>query len=775
MAEKTTLSEIKREIAKGNKAQSNTTDALLTLNATFVRQFKLEADANSSGDRLEDKLEGAKTPKLEQKPMTGFKPLDDAGANITAVFARLANLGKLVAGFTAGLAAVAAAFAGMRGWELPVLKRISNIKFDNLFPESLSKTLQQKFLNVRARVLRFFNMSAVLPKGEDGKQIKSIGGQIANAFKNAKASILKGFGIGADGKLIALQGEDGKFKSPKIGRFLIQMRSLFSPITKVGAAIGEFFTSGFGSKIVTFMKGGATKLLAVFGKVLWPIGVLVSAFKGVTDFMDTEGTFYEKFTAGISTALADFVGAPLNLLKDLIAWGLKKLGFDEGAEWLEGVDFVKPIKDMITSVMEWFGTLFTDPVTALKQLWTGALNLLVAGATTLTDIYFYPINKVIEWIGSMFGWKTTDEEGNQFKLQTFIGDAISDVVTWVKGVFANPVESLKALWTTLLDGVASIGAWIYDNAIKPVFDYFTGIFKWSVDGVTKVTDSIATIVGDMVTGAWDYVKKLFVFDEGVEGIIASLINVTTIVPNLVKDAILGITSWLAGKLGFSEEAEELSKWKDYSIGALAVLAFKNVKEWLKGKFSGEINLGGLSFSLTDIVTALSDNIGLMKDILVAQISYSVKRLVNGFKISFERAANFIANLGDELYLMISENFRFKLPEINIPETFLTPAFNLIPAIDVGVGDASTRIAARDRIQGRDLASENKISALQKETGNELSNVQALQAQLASNISQVINVAPVTANTSNNNVQSQTINGATSSSDSMFDLVGAGPG
>ena len=669
MADKITLSDLKDEIAKGNKAQSNTTDAIMKLNSTFAKQFKLQA--RGAGDRLEDKLEGPKTPKVVKKEMTGFKPLDNASGNINAFFGRLANIGKMLAGFTAGLAAVAAAFAGMRGWELPIIKRISNIKFGNLFPESLAKTLNQKFLNVRARVLRFFSMSAVLPKGEDGKQITSIGGQIANAFKNAKASILKGFGIGIDGKLIALQGEDGKFKSPRIGKFLIQMKSLFSPITKVGAAIGEFFTSGFGSKIVTFMKGGATKLLAVFGKILWPIGVLVSAFKGVTDFIGTEGTLFEKFTAGISTALADFIGAPLNL---------------------KGIDFVKPIKDMITSVMEWFGTLFTDPLTALKQLWTSSLNLLVAGATTLTDIFYYPINKAIEWIGSMFGWKTTDEEGKQFKLQTFIGDAISGVVTWVKGVFANPVESLKALWTTLLDGVASIGAWIYDNAIKPVFDYFTGI--------SKVTDSIATIVGFAVSDAWKYVKKLFVFDKGMEGIIASLINVTTIVPNLVKDAILSITSWLAGKLGFKEEAEELSKWKDYSIGDLAVMAFNGVKNWLSSKFSGEVNLGGLSFSLSDIVTALGDNIGLMKDILVAQISYSVKRLVNGFKSGFEKAANFISNLGDELYLMISKNFRFKLPAVEIPSTRFTPAFTLIDAIDVGVGDASTRATTQARIDNR---------------------------------------------------------------------------
>ena len=259
-----------------------------------------------------------------------------------------------------------------------------------------------------------------------------------------------------------------------------------------------------------------------------------------------------------------------------------------------------------------------------------------------------------------------------------------------------------------------------------------------------------------------------------EGIIASLINATTIVPNLVKDAILSITSWLAGKLGFKEEAEELSKWKDYSIGDLAVMAFNGVKNWLSSKFSGEVNLGGLSFSLSDIVTALGDNIGLMKDILVAQISYSVKRLVNGFKSGFEKAANFISNLGDELYLMISKNFRFKLPAVEIPSTRFTPAFTLIDAIDVGVGDASTRATTQARIDNRNLSSENKISALNQDTGAELANVQALQAQLASNISSVV-VNNNTTNTANNNsssANSTNLNGTASAGDPFALMPGA---
>jgi len=686
MADKITLSDLKDEIAKGNKSQSNTTAAILMLNSTFVKQFKL--DARGAGDRLEDKLEGPKGPKVVKKEMTGFKPLDSASGNINAFFGRLANIGKMIAGFAAGLAAVGAAFAGMRGWELPIIKRISNIKFGNLFPESLAKTLNQKFLNVRARVLRFFSMSAVLPKGGDGKQITTIGGQIANAFKNAKTSILKGFGIGIDGKLIALQGEDGKFKSPRIGRFLLQMKSLFSPITKVGAAIGEFFTSGFGAKIVTFMKGGATKLLGVFGKILWPIGVLVSAFKGVKDFIDTEGTIYDKFTAGISTALSDFVGAPLNLLKDLMAWGLKKLGFDEGAEWLKGIDFVKPIKDMITTVMQWFGTLFSDPVEALKIAALGALNLLVAGATCLADIIMAPIKLAMDWIGGLFSWTKPGEEGIFTSISSIAFSAWASATNWLIGLFT-----------------------------------------------------------------WDEPAK-------------ALINLAYMPLNLALKVFTGIGSWIAGLFGFDKTSEALAEANKYSVGDIAIMAFDTVKKWLSNKFSGEVNLGGLSFSLQDIVTALGDNIGLMKDILVSQISFSIKRLVNGFKSSFERAANFIANLGDELYLMISKNFRFKLPEINIPETFLTPAFNLIPAINVGVGDAASRTAAKNRIQTRDNASTARVSKLQSETGNELANLQSLQAQLASNLQAVV-VNNNTTNTANNNsssANSTNLNGTASAGD-----------
>ena len=144
MADKITLSDVKNEIVKGNKAQSNTTDAIMKLNSTFAKQFKL--DARGAGDRLEDKLEGSKTPKVVQKEMTGFKPLDSVSNLVNDFFARLVNIGKMIAAFTAGLAAglaaVGAAFTGLRGWELPILKQISNLKPVNnaLWASVFSKT-----------------------------------------------------------------------------------------------------------------------------------------------------------------------------------------------------------------------------------------------------------------------------------------------------------------------------------------------------------------------------------------------------------------------------------------------------------------------------------------------------------------------------------------------------------------------------------------------------------------------------------------------------------
>ena len=50
---------------------------------------------------------------------------------------------------------------------------------------------------------------------------------------------------------------------------------------------------------------------------------------------------------------------------------------------------------------------------------------------------------------------------------------------------------------------------------------------------------------------------MFKFDSASD-ILASAFNVLTFFPNLIKDALLSVTEWLLGLLGFGEEAKKVA-------------------------------------------------------------------------------------------------------------------------------------------------------------------------------------------------------------------------
>ena len=194
------------------------------------------------------------------------------------------------------------------------------------------------------------------------------------------------------------------------------------------------------------------------------------------------------------------------------------------------------------------------------------------------------------------------------------------------------------------------------------------------------------------------------------------------------------------------------------------LLFITIPAWLLEKFgmqnAAEILRGFSLTALVDpiwagikgIVTFVGDQFINMKDIIVGSFTIQLTRIVNGFKKGFERLSNFIANLGDELYLMIAKNFRFRLPEVSIdlPNWLGGGKFTLIPKIDVGVGTAESIAATEEQIDRRNAKSEMKIRALDKEVADMMKAQQDRLAELNSAFqNQVVNAVNNSTNTQNN--------------------------
>jgi len=144
----------------------------------------------------------------------------------------------------------------------------------------------------------------------------------------------------------------------KVSNLLSKAKPALTAVKNFLAPVGKFFSTifGLGKTLIGASQtaSGILKFAASFGRILGrlflPITILMSAFDFVTGFM--EG--YKKdgiiggLRDGVSKLFANLIGAPLNLLKDGVAWVLKQFGFNESAEELKKFDFKKIITDIIS-------------------------------------------------------------------------------------------------------------------------------------------------------------------------------------------------------------------------------------------------------------------------------------------------------------------------------------------------------------------------------------------------------------------------------------------
>ena len=378
-------------------------------NETFehvVKQLKKNQSENSSGldavgktvaglnDRLNKFFEGLAQQRLDdledrREKRKEANKVAAAGGTTSKDTKGIGFLPLLFSktGLVGTLLAVGGALAGLRGWEAGALKAIGKIKI------GLTDNLTKSFRSLRASVLTGLGLDATLKKfNNPSSGLKTpITTQILDKFKGLKTSILKVFGLGADGKPIVVRGADGKFKTPIVSKITSAVRTLLAPLKFVSDGITTFFkTSGKG--IMSFLKtigiiggggviavgAGVGGVLKVLGRVLWPIGILTSIFEGFQAYQGSDAeSKIGKFADGIAGAIGSFLGAPLDLLKSLILGGFKMVGIgvkmnDKGelveTEFMEMLqkfkiqDAIAAIPNAIRRIFEFIGDFIADPV-----------------------------------------------------------------------------------------------------------------------------------------------------------------------------------------------------------------------------------------------------------------------------------------------------------------------------------------------------------------------------------------------------------------------------
>lgn len=356
------------------RATNDVKDEVASLTKLLSKYFLAQKAAE--GDKLEKEREKRQVKDQQQRQKAKSS---GNGLNLGLLGLGAGGLMGMIAPLTGGLAALGGAFAGLRGWEIGAIKSLGKI---DLVPLAVSNGV----IRIRNAAFKIFGLTpeGILSRDALGRFTKTppINEQIRMRMNALRLRVLKVFGIGADGKLLALKDPDGLFKRNIIGRVTFQVGRLLKPLMNVADGVAKFAT-GAGKPLFNFIRsigamgiGNLGKIAGVFGTILRPIGFIFSFKAAYDEFVNSEkGTLLEKSTDAIGAFFGDFIGAPLELVKSLVARLFGLIGWDAAAKKLTDFNIenmlteaFQTILDAPRAIITYLGKLFTDEEFKAEQL-----------------------------------------------------------------------------------------------------------------------------------------------------------------------------------------------------------------------------------------------------------------------------------------------------------------------------------------------------------------------------------------------------------------------
>ena len=348
-----------------------------------ARDAQMEAE-----DRLEMKRKLNAQMEMDKKEQAEQVELDPSG----------------IGAFLAGVTAIAGAFVGLRGWEMGAIRRLGELRvFSKTIPDSV------KAIREAIRFNLFGTNTRLTPdkiKGifvEQKPFIMTIRERIS-AIRQGITNALFGALRGGPQALAPLLDPQGRVATviesiKKVGggafTFISESaKTIFKPFKDIFTGIKNFMSGdGAGGKFLGAIGGTVGAFLKMVGRIFKPIGILFSFGEGVMEFMKTEGNIFKKLNAGAARFLADFIGAPLDLLLvKLPAKVMELLGFESASKWIkENVRF----EDALFSIL-------TFPMQVIEKLLEAGKKLLSGDFAGAAKVIVDPILKLFKAISNAF-------------------------------------------------------------------------------------------------------------------------------------------------------------------------------------------------------------------------------------------------------------------------------------------------------------------------------------------------------------------------------------
>ena len=222
----------------------------------------------------------------------------------------------------------------------------------------------------------------------------------------------------------------------------------------MNSLMGFFGLTGFLASLQLF-SGKLLKLFKGVGKFLGPLGLIITAVIGT--FAAVKGFIkeYEEggILGGLEGAVKGFfdavVAAPLDLLRETVAWIADKLGFKLTAQLLRSFSFSDLYDEMITSIFDGLQNV-VNLVTDIFHFPKDGEGIGLQNFGNLIDTVMLPLNAAINYIGGIFGW--VDPEGQPFRFSVFVSNSIKNGMNHVMSIFGfEPTDTEQTLMSFLMD------------------------------------------------------------------------------------------------------------------------------------------------------------------------------------------------------------------------------------------------------------------------------------------------------------------------------------
>ena len=395
-----------------------------------------------------------------------------------------------------------------------------------------------------------------------------------------------------------------------LGKLTI-LKQFPAAISNIGAGIGEWLSGAttFGEMI----KGIAGSL----GVVAATIGGIIAVVKGIFDVVGgikdiIKGDTFKgilktlrgiaEIVGGIALLMGGWVVAAVAAVVAITTtiimhWEEIKTffvnlwnGFIEimssFGEWLYG--------NVIEPVGSFFVGLFEGIVGGVVATWDFVTGIAIGIASWLYENVIEPIYKKFEPIITWFA-----------KLFTSVFNTLSDIVYDIVGLIAGAWEMI-----CLILGV--VGDFIYKTVIKPVGEFFAGLWNFIKNGAIAVWEGIKIVFGAISSWVYDYIIKPVITVVG------------TMWDNFVTRAR---DSWEAIKFVFSRLAKFFGDifsdaWdkvkKVFSVGGMI---FKGIKEGITSVFTTVVNsiIKGINTVVATPFNAINTALKKIRDIEIAGV------------------------------------------------------------------------------------------------------------------------------------------------------------